>query len=70
LFDLLELELPEHLDYATVSGWVLDQLGQFASVGDHFTYESIEIEVLQVDQFTVEKIKVTLPKNELNTEED
>ena len=70
LFDLLELELPEHLDYATVSGWVLDQLGQFASVGDHFTYESIEIEVLQVDQFTVEKIKVTIPKNELKTEED
>jgi CBS domain containing-hemolysin-like protein len=70
LFDLLELDLPEHLDYATVSGWVLDQIGQFASVGDHFTYESIKIEVLQVDQFTVEKIKVTLPQFENSTEED
>lgn len=70
LFDLLELDLPEHLDYATVSGWVLDHLGQFANVGDHFEYESIHIDVLQVDQFTVEKIKVTLPESPKEEEED
>ncbi len=70
LFDLLELDLPEHLDYATVSGWVLDQLGHFAKIGDAFTYEGISIEVLQVDQFTVEKIKVTLPESAIEDEED
>ena len=61
LFDALELDMPERIDFSTVSGWVLDQLGSFAKVGDHFMYEGIHIEVLQVDQFTVEKIKATLP---------
>lgn len=60
-FDALDLELPESLDYSTVSGWVLDQLGSFAKVGDRFMYQNVVIDVLQVDQFTVEKIKATLP---------
>ncbi len=70
LFDALELDMPERIDFSTVSGWVLDQLGSFANVGDHFMYEGIRIEVLQVDQFTVEKIKATLPFKEDNPDND
>jgi putative hemolysin len=69
-FDALELDMPERIDFSTVSGWVLDQLGSFAKVGDHFMYEGIHIEVLQVDQFTVEKIKATLPFKEDNLDND
>ena len=58
-----ELDIPfiETSDYATVSGWVLFHLGQFARVGDQFEYKNFHIEVLEVEKFTVEKIKVVLP---------
>jgi CBS domain containing-hemolysin-like protein len=60
----LELDLPftETSDYATVSGWVLFHLGKFAKVGDQFDVEGYHVDVLEVEKFTVEKIKVTLPK--------
>ncbi len=60
-----ELNLPyvETSDYATVSGWVLSHLGKFARVGDKFTIQDFQIEVLEVEKFTVEKIKITLPES-------
>ncbi|MFZ9781657.1 MAG: hemolysin family protein [Bacilli bacterium] len=63
-----ELDIPyeDSADYATVSGWVINQLGDFARVGDRFTYEGFFIEVLEVEKFTVEKIKVTLPLSSLD----
>lgn len=63
-----ELDIPyeDSADYATVSGWVINQLGDFARVGDSFTYEGFFIEVLEVEKFTVEKIKVTLPLSSLD----
>ncbi|MEY3692203.1 MAG: Hemolysin, partial [Bacillota bacterium] len=52
-----ELNLPyvETSDYATVSGWVLSHLGKFARVGDNFMIQDFQIEVLEVEKFTVEK---------------
>ncbi|MGA0097067.1 MAG: hemolysin family protein [Bacilli bacterium] len=63
-----ELDIPyeDSADYATVSGWVINQLGDFARVGDRFTYEGFFIEVLEIEKFTVEKIKVTLPLSSLD----
>ncbi len=60
-----ELNLPyvETSDYATVSGWVLSHLGKFARVGDSFTILDFQIEVLEVEKFTVEKIKITIPES-------
>lgn len=60
-----ELNLPyvETSDYATVSGWVLSNLGKFARVGDNFMIQDFQIEVLEVEKFTVEKIKITLPES-------
>ncbi len=71
----LELDLPftETSDYATVSGWVLFHLGKFAKVGDQFDVEGYHVDVLEVEKFTVEKIKVTLPKpnqTEIDSEND
>ena len=71
----LELDLPftETSDYATVSGWVLFHLGKFAKVGDQFDVEGYHVDVLEVEKFTVEKIKVTLPKSkqtEIENEND
>ena len=60
-----ELNLPyvETSDYATVSGWVLSHLGKFARVGDNFMIQDFQIEVLEVEKFTVEKIKITIPES-------
>ena len=61
-FQELDLPFTETSDYATVSGWVLFHLGKFAKVGDQFDVEGYHVDVLEVEKFTVEKIKVTLPK--------
>ncbi len=57
-----ELNVPyiETSDYSTVSGWVLSHLGKFARVGDQFRIQDFQIEVLEVEKFTVEKIKLTI----------
>lgn len=57
-FDLVNVPLPEEVDYTSVGGWVLDQLHRFAKVGDHFRYENLSVEVTDVTEFTVEKIVV------------
>ena len=57
-FDLVNVPLPEEVDYTSVGGWVLDQLHRFAKVGDHFRYENLSVEVTDVTEFTVEKIIV------------
>ena len=57
-FDLVDVELPEDVDYTSVGGWVLDQLHRFAKIGDHFKYENLTVEVTDVTEFTVEKIIV------------
>jgi CBS domain containing-hemolysin-like protein len=69
-FDTLNLSLKPTSDYATVSGWVLNVLGQFAKVGDQFEYESIHITVVEVEKFTVEKIKVVVTSPQTETKEN
>lgn len=60
LYKELNLAYVETSDYSTVSGWVLSHLGKFARVGDQFTLQDFQIEVLEVEKFTVEKIKITI----------
>ena len=57
-FDLVNVTLPEDIDYTSVGGWVLDELHRFAKVGDHFKYKNLSVEVTDVTKFTVEKIIV------------
>ena len=59
-FDLVNVPLPEDVDYTSVGGWVLDELHRFAKVGDHFKYQNLTVEVTDVTEFTVEKIIVRI----------
>ncbi len=61
-FNLVDVELPEHLDVTTVGGWCVDCLERFASVGDKFSYKNLKITIIEVDEFTVEKILVKVSK--------
>lgn len=66
LTDLYDLfSLTGECDAATVSGWVMEQLGHVPAVGDRFTAEGLDVTVTQVDHRRVLEIKVVvLPKEE------
>ena len=48
----------DEMDVDTVSGWVNQELGNFAKVGDKFKYKKIDVSVLSADKYTVNVIKV------------
>ena len=45
--------------YETVSGWINDQLGEFAHNGDEFEYKKLTVHVKKASSFTVEEAIVT-----------
>ena len=45
-------------DAATVSGWVVEQLGRIPAVGDSFTYGDLFVRVTQVEATRVLEINV------------
>lgn len=45
-------------DAATVSGWVLEQLGRIPEVGDHFVWEKLDVTVTKVEHHRVLEIRV------------
>jgi len=66
LTDLYDLfSLTGECDAATVSGWVMEQLGHIPAVGDRFTAEGLDVTVTRVDHRRVLEIRVVvLPKEE------
>ena len=68
-FDLVNIDIDDvETDCTTVSGFCIEQLERFAEVGDTFDFMNLTIEILEVDEFTVEKIRVTV--NEIDEEDD
>lgn len=65
-FELVDVDKPENLDVSTVGGWCIDSLERFARVGDKFTFENLKVEVIEVNEFTVEKILVKVSKKRVN----
>lgn len=63
-FELIEYDGEFETDYSTVSGFCLEILDKFAVVGDEFDFENYHFEVLEADEFTVEKVKVTKVEND------
>ena len=62
IFNIIDVEVPEDADYYTVAGFVLDQLGRFANVGDKIKYKNILITVTEISDFTVEKVLIKVSK--------
>ena len=42
----------------TVGGWCIEMLGEFPEVGQSFTYEDIEVRILEVDERRVTKVLI------------
>ena len=58
-FELIGYEEEVETDYATVGGFCQDILDRFAKTGDEFDFAHYHFKVLEADDFTVEKLKVT-----------
>ncbi len=56
MYDLFELK--GSCEAATVSGWVLEQVGRLPEEGDHFQAEGLDVTVLKVEQRRVLEIRV------------
>lgn len=60
--DLLDIdELPEEdkVGFQTVGGFVINQLGSIPTTGQHFQWQGLRFEVVDMDQHRVDKILVT-----------
>lgn len=73
--ELIELDddLPHEgeADYQTLGGFVITQFGRIPKAGDHFEWENLRFEVMDMDRHRVDKVLVTIkpPANE-NAEDE
>lgn len=59
LFDRFSIRATD-IDSASISGWVLDQLGRLPVEGDHFVYENLDVTVTQLDHRRILEIRVAV----------
>ena len=67
LLELVDKEI--ETEVVTVSGWVMNMLGSIPEIGNHFTYENLEITVVEMDGKRVEKIRMIVNEQEDDEEE-
>lgn len=56
LFEILERPVPAGLQYHTLAGFVIEQLGQIPTAGDHFEDGGWAFEVMDMDGHRVDKV--------------
>ena len=59
LFDIPDLPDEEENFYQTIGGFVMTTLGRIPQAGDHFTWQNMTIEVVDMDWRRVDKVLVT-----------
>lgn len=69
MFEYFDLEEDEDSESVSVGGWVLEQLGKMAEVGDTFKYKNLSVLVTDVEQRRVMEISVTVEEPEEEKEE-
>ena len=47
-------------DFATVNGWVLDQLGRIAHINDEFTFKNLHVKVITADTKKVLEVEIEI----------
>jgi len=60
LFDLDDLPEEEKIGYQTLGGFILNQLGHIPNSGQHFQYQNLTFEVVDMDGRRVDKVLVTV----------
>ena len=69
MFEYFDLEEDEDSESVSVGGWVLEQLGKMAEVGDTFKYKNLSVLVTDVEQRRVMEISVMVEEPEEEKEE-
>ena len=60
-FELVEYDSREFESaYTTLGGWCTEMLEDFPEVGEKFSFEYMDFEILEMDDLRVEKVKVTI----------
>ena len=60
-FELVEYDSREFESaYTTLGGWCTEMLEDFPEVGEKFSFENMDFEILEMDDLRVEKVKVTI----------
>ena len=68
--ELFSLDIDEESDSNTVSGWIIEHLGDIPPIGYSFEFENLQIDVLKKTMKRILEIKVTiLPEKDENEEE-
>ncbi len=49
----------EEKDYQTLAGFVLDRLGHIPTVGDHFDWEGLRFEVVDMDHLRIDRLLIS-----------
>ena len=57
-FELIDYKGEFETDYSTVGGFIQELKGDFAHIGDRFTFSHYRIKVLDADEYTVKKIQI------------
>ncbi len=70
LFEALEIEEDDDADYATVNGWVQDQLGRIPMIGDVFRFRYLKVTVTEADNKRVLEVLVEVLPMTLVQESD
>ncbi|MBN2300821.1 MAG: HlyC/CorC family transporter [Acholeplasmataceae bacterium] len=67
LEDVFEvLKIDEDMDFSTVNGWVLEELGKIPDIGDKFTYRNLKIKVSAADLTKVLEVVIEIIPEEIN----
>lgn len=68
LFDLEDLLEQSEGNYHTVGGFVITQLGRIPAAADHFEWQNLRIEVMDMDGNRVDKVLIVPPSINKNNE--
>ena len=68
-FELIEYKDEYETDYTTVGGLCQELLDRFAVIGDKVKFNDYTLEVLEADEFTAEKIRVTKIEEDIENSE-
>ena len=69
--ELFSLDIDEESDSNTVSGWIIEHLGDIPPIGYSFEFENLQIDVLKKTMKRILEIKVTiLPEKDEDEEEE
>jgi len=71
LEDIFEsIDMDEDLDFATVNGWVMEELGRIPVVGDEFTYKNLKVSVTSADTKRVMEVIIQVLPVETREDEE